>query len=63
MGQAYGQLRDGRGLAAGLPGAQLSSSSRDSESTRALGRSCRSFPGPSRSGPSLALLVKHSTVG
>ena len=36
--------------------AQLSSSSRDSESIRSRSRSSHSFPGPSRSGPSLTVL-------
>lgn len=48
------------GLAAG---AQLSSSSRDSESNRTLTRSCRSFPGASNSGPSRVLLVGAQAGG
>lgn len=48
------------GLAAG---AQLSSSSRDSESIRTLTRSCRSFPGASNSEPSCMLLVGAQAGG
>lgn len=53
-GQAWGIYVRRVGLAAG---AQLSSSSRDSEAIRTLERSCRSFPGMSSSGASCALLV------
>ena len=54
-GWPLGSCSGWQGLAAGCP-AQLSSSSRDSESIRSRSRSSHSFPGPSRLGPSLTVL-------